>query len=120
MRTAWLLRTRTPETQESVRCAEEVYACEFLGTAGGGEQQLCTAAADSLYLWDLISGRLLQRCPGAVGGKRDADGTPRATGLIRTFSCCALDKEPRRSEAKDSLSGGPRTEKDVRSKPVKF
>jgi hypothetical protein len=54
-------------------CAEEVYACEFLGTSGRGDH-LCTASSDSLFLWDLQSGRLLQRCPGAVAGKRSAEG----------------------------------------------
>ena len=57
--------------------AEEVYACEFLGAGGGGGggEHLCTASADSLFLWDLQSGRLLQRCAGAVAGKRDTAGT---------------------------------------------
>jgi len=55
--------------------AEEVYACEFLGAGSGGGEHLCTASADSLFLWDLQSGSLLQRCAGAVAGKRDTAGT---------------------------------------------
>jgi len=36
---------------------EEVYACEVLASAGG--KQLLTASAESLFVWDIESGRLL-------------------------------------------------------------
>ena len=41
-------------------CAEEVYACEFLAAQ---DKALCTASDDSLFLWDLDTGRRLQRAP---------------------------------------------------------
>ena len=49
-----------------------MYACEFLGGGAAG-RHLCTAASDSLFLWDLETGAFLQRCSPPVAGKRTSE-----------------------------------------------
>lgn len=72
------------------RCAEEVYACEFLEAMDG---RLCTASDTSLFLWDLAAAALVQRCgpPGVPADKRSG-GAPwpnavpaNATGCLQLF-----------------------------------